>query len=271
MHLEKDAFSLLGDPAAAEASFDSYAAAVNALYGDSGTQAAGKGPDGTCCMRPPRCPFAGCWRRWRPTGCRVTPRPLRPLGICWPGRAGENSRSTPWRGRNSTSTPPSSWGRSSLASWACPMEKDQDRLVHQRRCAGKAPVRGPHRGGGAGVSPVRQAEIHLCRRPFEGHGPGRPGADQLPDDGDGHGPPHSTEPNLQNIPTRTDLGSEIRRMFIPAEGCVLVDADYSQIELRLLAHMAGDEAMIAAFLLRRGLPRGDGGQGVPRGAGPGNS
>ena len=57
----------------------------------------------------------------------------------------------------------------------------------------------------------------------------------------------STEPNLQNIPTRTDLGSEIRRMFIPAEGCVLVDADYSQIELRLLAHMAGDEAMIAAF------------------------
>ena len=47
-----------------------------------------------------------------------------------------------------------------------------------------------------------------------------------------------THLNLQNIPTRTDLGSEIRRMFIPAEGCVLVDADYSQIELRLLAHMA---------------------------------
>ena len=57
----------------------------------------------------------------------------------------------------------------------------------------------------------------------------------------------STEPNLQNIPTRTDLGSEIRRMFIPAEGCVLVDADYSQIELRLLAHISGDEAMRAAF------------------------
>ena len=57
----------------------------------------------------------------------------------------------------------------------------------------------------------------------------------------------STEPNLQNIPTRTDLGSEIRKMFIPAEGCVLVDADYSQIELRLLAHMSGDAAMTAAF------------------------
>ena len=58
----------------------------------------------------------------------------------------------------------------------------------------------------------------------------------------------STEPNLQNIPTRTDLGSEIRKMFVPAEGCVLVDADYSQIELRLLAHVSGDEAMQAAFL-----------------------
>ncbi len=58
----------------------------------------------------------------------------------------------------------------------------------------------------------------------------------------------STEPNLQNIPTRTDLGSEFRRMFTAAEGCVLVDADYSQIELRLLAHIAGDEAMQAAFL-----------------------
>ena len=57
----------------------------------------------------------------------------------------------------------------------------------------------------------------------------------------------STEPNLQNIPVRTDLGAEIRKMFIPKSGCVLVDADYSQIELRVLAHIAGDEAMQQAF------------------------
>ena len=57
----------------------------------------------------------------------------------------------------------------------------------------------------------------------------------------------STEPNLQNIPVRTDLGAEIRKMFIPAEGCVLVDADYSQIELRVLAHIADDKAMQKAF------------------------
>jgi len=57
----------------------------------------------------------------------------------------------------------------------------------------------------------------------------------------------STEPNLQNIPVRTDLGAEIRKMFVPKEGCVLVDADYSQIELRVLAHIAGDKVMQEAF------------------------
>ena len=58
----------------------------------------------------------------------------------------------------------------------------------------------------------------------------------------------STEPNLQNIPTRTELGSKMREMFVAAPGHVLVDADYSQIELRLLAHISGDEAMQQAFL-----------------------
>lgn len=57
----------------------------------------------------------------------------------------------------------------------------------------------------------------------------------------------STEPNLQNIPIRMELGREIRKVFRPREGWVFLDADYSQIELRVLAHMAGDEEMIAAY------------------------
>lgn len=57
----------------------------------------------------------------------------------------------------------------------------------------------------------------------------------------------STEPNLQNIPVRTDLGREMRRFFVARPGCTLVDADYSQIELRVLAHIANDENMIQAF------------------------
>lgn len=57
----------------------------------------------------------------------------------------------------------------------------------------------------------------------------------------------STEPNLQNIPIRMELGREIRRVFVPEEGFVFVDADYSQIELRILAHMSGDERLINAY------------------------
>ena len=57
----------------------------------------------------------------------------------------------------------------------------------------------------------------------------------------------STDPNLQNIPVRTELGSELRHMFVAKPGCVLVDADYSQIELRVLADIAKDETMMQAF------------------------
>lgn len=57
----------------------------------------------------------------------------------------------------------------------------------------------------------------------------------------------STEPNLQNIPVRMELGKKLRKVFKPAKGCVYIDADYSQIELRVLAHISGDENMIEAF------------------------
>ena len=57
----------------------------------------------------------------------------------------------------------------------------------------------------------------------------------------------STEPNLQNIPVRMELGRAIRKVFVPEDGYVFVDADYSQIELRILAHMSGDERLINAY------------------------
>lgn len=57
----------------------------------------------------------------------------------------------------------------------------------------------------------------------------------------------STDPNLQNIPVRTELGRELRKVFVPKEGSKFVDADYSQIELRVLAHMSGDKALIEAY------------------------
>lgn len=57
----------------------------------------------------------------------------------------------------------------------------------------------------------------------------------------------STEPNLQNIPVRSEVGRELRKFFVAKDGCMLVDADYSQIELRVLAHIADDENMLNAF------------------------
>jgi DNA polymerase-1 len=57
----------------------------------------------------------------------------------------------------------------------------------------------------------------------------------------------SSDPNLQNIPIRSDRGRKIRRAFVPSQGCVLLSADYSQIELRLLAHMSGDKELCASF------------------------
>ncbi|MCQ2501129.1 MAG: DNA polymerase I [Lachnospiraceae bacterium] len=57
----------------------------------------------------------------------------------------------------------------------------------------------------------------------------------------------SADPNLQNIPIRMELGRQIRKVFVAKEGCVLIDADYSQIELRILAHMSGDQKLISAY------------------------
>jgi DNA polymerase-1 len=65
----------------------------------------------------------------------------------------------------------------------------------------------------------------------------------------------STEPNLQNIPIRMELGRQIRKVFIPKDGCVLLDADYSQIELRILAHMSGDEKLIEAYNMAEDIHR----------------
>lgn len=65
----------------------------------------------------------------------------------------------------------------------------------------------------------------------------------------------STEPNLQNIPMRMELGRRIRKVFVPGEGCEFMDADYSQIELRVLAHMSGDEQLIEAYHMDQDIHR----------------
>lgn len=65
----------------------------------------------------------------------------------------------------------------------------------------------------------------------------------------------STEPNLQNIPMRMELGRRIRKVFVPKDNCIFMDADYSQIELRVLAHMSGDEQLIEAYKIGEDIHR----------------
>ena len=65
----------------------------------------------------------------------------------------------------------------------------------------------------------------------------------------------STDPNLQNIPMRMELGRKIRKVFVPKDGCVFMDADYSQIELRILAHMSGDRQLIDAYKMHADIHR----------------
>ena len=104
-----------------------------------------------------------------------------------------------------------------------------------------------HRKQNIRISSAGKTEINLC---------GRSGG-FIGDDGRIHGKFNqtvtatgrlsSTEPNLQNIPVRMELGRMIRKVFVPKEDCVFVDADYSQIELRVLAHCSGDEQLIKAY------------------------
>ncbi len=65
----------------------------------------------------------------------------------------------------------------------------------------------------------------------------------------------STDPNLQNIPMRMELGRKIRKVFVPAKGHIFTDADYSQIELRILAHMSGDQQLIEAYKMHADIHR----------------
>ena len=247
VYQEKDAFSLLGDAAAAEASLDSYAAAIDALYGALAEKLAERGQ--TDLLYKIEMPLCRVLAEMEIAGCRVDAKALAAFGDLLAARSAELEQQIyDLAGEAFNINSPKQLGEILFGKLGLPHGKktktgwstNADVLEKLRY---EAPIVGA-------VLEYRQyAKLKSTY------------ADGLLKamDPDGRvrtsfqmtvtatGRLSSTEPNLQNIPTRTDLGSEIRRMFIPAEGCVLVDADYSQIELRLLAHMAGDEAMIAAF------------------------
>lgn len=253
MYLEPDAFSLLGDTAQAEASFDSYVSAVNGLYE----------------VLLPRLKEQGMWELFETaelplcavladmecTGCRVDARALADFGELLMGRISELENAIyGMAGETFNINSPKQLGTILFDKLGLPHGKKT-----KTGWSTNADVLDKLKGESPLVASVLEyRQLAKLKSTY---------ADGLLKaiDPDGRirtsfqmtvtatGRLSSTEPNLQNIPTRTDLGSEIRRMFVPAEGCVLVDADYSQIELRLLAHIAGDTAMQEAFTTGRDI------------------
>ena len=248
LYLEKEAFSLLGDAAQAEASFDSYAAAVDALYDLLASKL--KELDMWELFETAELPLCRVLAEMELAGCRVDARALAEFGEMLSRRAAELEQNIyDMAGESFNINSPKQlgeiWfgklglhhGKKTKTGWST----NADVLEKLRY---EAPIVG---------AVLEYRQLTKLKSTY---------ADGLLKalDPDGRvrtsfqmtvtatGRLSSTEPNLQNIPTRTDLGSEIRRMFVPADGCVLVDADYSQIELRILAHMAGDEGMREAFL-----------------------
>ena len=247
LYLEKDAFSLLGDAAAAEAALGSYAGAVDALYGVLAPKL--REQEMWELFETVELPLCRVLAEMERAGCKVDARALSEFGESLSRRASVLEQEIyAMAGETFNINSPKQLGEVLFGRLGLPHGKktktgwstNADVLEKLRY---EAPIVG---------AVLEYRQLTKLRSTY---------ADGLLKaiDPDGRvrtsfqmtvtatGRLSSTEPNLQNIPTRTDLGSEIRRMFVPEAGCVLVDADYSQIELRLLAHIAGDEAMREAF------------------------
>ena len=248
LYLDPDAFSLLGDTAQAEASFDSYAAAVEALYGTLLPKL--KELDMWELYQTAELPLCRVLAEMELAGCRVDARALSDFGEALSARITEQERAIyDMAGETFNINSPKQLGEILFGKLGLPHGK-QTKTGWSTNADVLEKLRYEYPIVNAVLEYRQYAKLKSTY------------ADGLLKaiDPDGRvrtsfqmtvtatGRLSSTEPNLQNIPTRTDLGSEIRRMFVPADGCVLVDADYSQIELRLLAHIAGDETMRESFL-----------------------
>uniref|UniRef100_UPI002D808874 DNA polymerase I n=1 Tax=Oscillibacter sp. TaxID=1945593 RepID=UPI002D808874 len=247
LYLEPDAFSLLGDGEAA-ASLDSYTTAVEALYGVLVPRLRERGQWGL--FRTAELPLCRVLAEMERTGCGVDARALREFGESLSARiAGQEAAIYEMAGGKFNINSPKQLGEVLFERLGLPHGK-KTKTGWSTNADVLEKLRFQH--------PIVDAvlEYRQYTKLKSTYADGLLKAM----DPDGRirtsfqmtvtatGRLSSTEPNLQNIPTRTDLGSEFRRMFTAAEGCVLVDADYSQIELRILAHIAGDEGMKAAFL-----------------------
>ena len=247
LYLQPDAFSLLGDAAQAEAAFDSYAAAVDALYGILPARLQER--EMWELFETAELPLCRVLAEMELAGCRVDARALADFSEDLSRRAAELEQHIyDMAGETFNINSPKQLGEILFGKLGLPHGKktktgwstNADVLEKLRYEAPIVDAVLEYRQ----FTKLRSTYADGLLKAIDPDGRVRTNFQMTVT---ATGRLSSTEPNLQNIPTRTDLGSEIRRMFVPAEGCVLVDADYSQIELRLLAHISGDESMRAAF------------------------
>ena len=247
VHLSPDAFSLLGDAAAAEAAFHSHVSAVDALYETLAPLLRERNQWEL--FETAELPLCRVLAEMELAGCRVDKGALASFGEMLSQRAAALEREIyDLAGESFNINSPKQLGEILFGKLGLPHGKktktgwstNADVLEKLRY---EAPIVGAvleYRQ----YAKLRSTYADGLLKAMDPDGRIRTSFQMTVTD---TGRLSSREPNLQNIPTRTDLGSEIRKMFIPAEGCLLVDADYSQIELRLLAHIAGDTEMQAAF------------------------
>lgn len=248
IYLDAEVFSMLGDVAQAEAALDSYAVAVDALYGTLSARLRELGLQDL--FERAELPLCRVLAEMELTGCRVDKGALVSFGEMLTGWIAEQERRIyEMAGEAFNINSPKQLGEILFGKLGLPHgKKTKTGWSTNADVLEKLRYEAPIVGAVLEYRQYAKLKSTYAEGLLKALGP----------DGRIHtsfqmtvtatGRLSSTEPNLQNIPTRTDLGSEIRRMFVPAEGCVLVDADYSQIELRLLAHISGDKAMQEAFL-----------------------
>ena len=247
IHLQEEAFSMLGDPAAAETAFDSYTATVEALYTVLRPQIEELHME--TLLYKIELPLCRVLAEMEVNGCRVDGAELEAFGEEMARRIAEKETAIyDMAGETFNINSPKQLGEILFERLEIPPVKKT-----KKGYSTNAEVLEKLRPQYPIVNEVLEYRQYAKLKSTYADGLRK----EIREDGRIHtkfqmtvtatGRLSSTEPNLQNIPTRTELGSELRRMFLPAEGCVLVDADYSQIELRLLAHISGDEVLQQAF------------------------
>ncbi len=247
VHLEPDAFSLLGDVTAAEAAFHSYTSAVDALYGVLAPKL--KELDLWDLYATAELPLCRVLAEMELAGCRVDKGALVSFGEMLSEKAAALEQGIyNMAGEEFNINSPKQLGEILFGKLGLPHgKKTKTGWSTNADVLEKLRYEAPIVGAVLEYRQYAKLKSTYAEGLLKAMDPDGRIRTRFQMTVTATGRLSSTEPNLQNIPTRTDLGSEIRRMFIPAEGCVLVDADYSQIELRLLAHISGDAAMQAAF------------------------